>query len=256
MKDELSPKTFLSPYDLFGYLIPGLFTLGGLAFINPPVHVSLARLYHSGTFLDVAILSGIAYIAGHLIAAMSSVLIERLILQGFLGYPTRRFLSVQQKKVGIAKLSWCIGNFLLAGYFRSFTPQFQKELRSLFKEKFRFESDETHDLFWLASSYLSIHNQTAYRRAYHFVELYGFARNTCLSFLLLAVAPFLPGSIIPSHIPLTPFCWFILFFICSYFMFLNYTKFIRRLDEETYRSFVITSYEETKKSSQNTWSHR
>ena len=121
MREETSLKTYFWAYDIFGYLLPGLLVLVGFAKGNQWVSDSLFNLWESPDILKLIVLIGIAYVTGDLVAAVSSYLLERLILRWTLGYPTDRMFS--------DTLSWwCLPlKMLFPGYFRAYSEGFRKE---------------------------------------------------------------------------------------------------------------------------------
>lgn len=254
MKDELSPRGYFWPYDIFGYLVPGAVFLGAtlLAWPKSREFVTLDPVWAAIAFLTIA------YILGHVIAALSSTLFERTIVKWLLGYPTERQFSdswvpktwfgkwLDKSKLG----KWALHavNFLLFGYFDPYSAAFQARFREIFTRTFSVpfppregnrsrsgpgESDQ-RDLFWLVWSHIATHNPVAFRRATHFLELYGFARNLSLSFLALAVGPLL--------IPVWSFgseaLWVTSCLAVAGTLFISYTKMFYRAHNEIYRAFV------------------
>ena len=96
---------------------------------------------------------------------------------------------------------------------------------------------DEHDRFWLAWEYISLHHSTGYRRATHFLELYGFSRNTSVSFLLLCLLPLIRDW----HINYNTQSWVGFSLSAAFFLFLNYVKLLRRMNDEVYRAFVVAT---------------
>lgn len=233
MKEETNPKTYFWAYDIFGYLLPGLLVLVGFAKGNQWIHDNLSTHWNSLNVLNVIVLIGAAYVVGHIVAALSSYALERLVLRWTLGYPTARMFS------GTLRWRWYLLKVLFPGYFRAYSEAFQRKFDQCFEDRFGMIPGDHHDRFWLAWSYISLHHAPAFRRATHFLELYGFSRNMSMGFLLVAFNPWLPSW--RSPIPAT--CWVLISLLSAWFMFVNYTKLLRRLNDEVYRGFVVCSLE-------------
>lgn len=128
-----------------------------------------------------------------------------------------------------------IFKFIFPGYFRSYSKEFRESILKKFKNRYPELNKNTHDLFWVCFSWISINHSTVYRRATHFLELYGFSRNICRSFILIAFLPLLPqwtGFISGWILSITSIA-------VSLIMFINYTKLLRRLNDEVYRGFYV-----------------
>lgn len=91
-------------------------------------------------------------------------------------------------------------------------------------------------MFWISFSYISLHHPIAYKRATHFLELYGFSRNMSMSFVFISLLPIFPhwnNDFIASWILST-----VSLFI-AFILFVNYTKLLRRLNDEVFRGFYV-----------------
>jgi len=226
-------------YDLFGYLLPGSLVLAAVGKFNRLGHDLIASRWGSGRIQDVALLVGLAYFLGHLVAALSSLVLEKAILRKVLGYPTSRMFPNQAEKTP----GWWrrkfhrVRRFLFPGYFRDYTEQFRRVLDRHFFATFGFDASDDHDRFWLIWEWVSLHHAVAHRRATHFLDLYGFSRNTSLACLAIALLPLTPGADCP--LPRVP--WSVGWSLAAFVLFSNYTKLMRRMDDEVYRAFVAAS---------------
>jgi len=120
------------------------------------------------------------------------------------------------------------------GYFRSYSNQFQRKFAEVFKKRFGLSDFDQHDYFWLAWSYVAANHAVAYRRATHFLELYGFTRNMSMTFLIIGTATWFCGwtNFVNGYV-YSAVC-----FVSAGALFSNYTKLLRRLNDEVYRAFV------------------
>lgn len=230
-----SKKHYFWGYDIFGYLLPGALFALIAAKSNSWIYDQLAGHWKNPDLslginvVDILILLFFVYILGHVISGISSFLLERLLLRKTLDYPTfRMFNETEGRVLGVFKA-------LFPGYFRAYSEEFRNSILKKYKKRYPDLKENTHDLFWVCFSWLSMHHSTAYRRATHFLELYGFSRNICMSFILIAFLPALPHWTNFIH-------WSILSgmsIFVALIMFINYTKLLRRLNDEVYRGFYI-----------------
>lgn len=227
--NEKNPNINFWAYDIFGYLLPGLLLLAGYAKANTCIYEIIHPHWISGKYADYAILLGIAYTLGHLISGLSSFFLERLILRHILKYPTRQMFKENDDTSIFIK-------FLFPGYFRPYTKVFQNTVKEKIKTEFNIDIMEDHDIFWLCWSFVCINHSVAYRRATHFLELYGFSRNMSMSFLLLV--PLSWFSQWNNFI--NGFLWSISALFIAWILYVNYTKLLRRLNDEVFRAFVVS----------------
>jgi len=179
----------------------------------------------------------LSYLVGHLVAALSSLLLEKALLDGLLKYPTARMFD-DGAASGAKKLPWLrrvVKTVLAPGYCRPYSPQFIAAFKRRFKRIFGFDFVDYHDVFWLVWSYVSLHHAAAFQRATHFLNLYGFARNTSMALAVAAATPVWWRCW--AH-PIPVWLWILACAACAYLMFVNYAKLIRRLNDEIYRGFV------------------
>lgn len=226
-------------YDLFGYLLPGTLVLAAAGKFNRVGHDLIAGRWNSGRIQDVALLIGLAYVLGHLVAALSSLFLEKLLLRKVLGYPTSRMFPAPATTTPgkVRKIGSRLLRFFFPGYFRAYTEQFRTALDGHFVAAFGLNPTDDHDRFWLIWEWISLHHTVAHRRATHFLDLYGFSRNTAFACLSIALLPFLPAA----ACPLTATAWAGGWAVAAYVLFSNYTKLMRRMDDEVYRGFVAAA---------------
>lgn len=256
MNKESSNQYFIA-YDIFGYLIPGLVFIGITAKANTWWMDHVVRGRCSGNAADTVILLGFAYVVGHVISAISSFFVERIVLRKIFGYPSNVMFPETSSNIqkttkqsiwfqAWSVICWLIRRLkLLAAfairvnpqeYLRPYSSDFQLRVRNQFEQTFGFQPKDTYDLFWLTWSYVAMHNEVCFKRAMHFVNLYGFARNISLTLLFAAVLPYLPYWNADLEVSSKLWCWSCL--AVSLIMFSNYAKLMRRSNSEIYRAFV------------------
>jgi hypothetical protein len=172
-------------YDFFGYLAAG-FTL--LVFVDAsladPALWDLDLTLSRGITLTVA-----AYVTGHLVAHLSSTLLQDFFVRRVLGSPAAVLLGARSS-------GW---RHLFPGYFAPLPPEVVARLGSPGWTVGAAEAAYTR-------AFVSISMDADLREFLRtFLNLYGFARNMSLTFLigavLLAVASFAPGRTIPIWMP-------------------------------------------------------
>lgn len=226
------PKTTFWAYDIFGYLIPGLLVLEAFLVGTRQGQSLFAPKGNELGYADLAAIVGAAYLVGHCVAALSSLFLERVLLKHVLAYPTVRMFALPSQQ----QAKW-----VFASYRRPYSAGFQQLFDERFESVFAFrahgrEADE-HDRFWLAWEFISVHHPVGYRRATHFLELYGFSRNASLSFLVLAFLPLVPDW----RSTYTNWTWVTFSLVAALVLFVNYVKLLRRMNDEVYRAFVVAT---------------
>jgi len=230
LKDSIASNVTFWAYDIFGYLLPGLLILAAAWLTNCRLRNIVTEFPNMEYLASLAVLASVAYLTGHIVAALSSVVLERSFLKHAIGYPSQWLLSLADEKD--YKL------FKLFGHYKSaYSAEFRDHFLKLFEQTFGFKPTDSQDIFMLCWSYVSISHPNAYKRATHFLELYGFSRNVSMVFLLLCLLPFLPGW--NSFFATMP--WFIFCLLSGLLMFKNYTKLLRRCDDEVIRGFVVAT---------------
>lgn len=192
-------------YDFFGYLLPGFFFI--CLFIVDydftkviEYYYSKKTLYglnrHDGTFLydylfsyltwnsdrdfkftGLILLILFCYTLGHIIAALSSFIIEKCFNQFFLGFPSSNLLT-------IGKRTWL--QRIFKNYTSPFSKEFIKDFNDIFEQRFGVNKS-SKDKYWLCFSDISKYLPMAYNRIIHFLNLYGFSRNVAGAFLIYLV---------------------------------------------------------------------
>jgi len=233
-------------YDIFGYLIPGLtFLILLLLSYDIPKAIELIVLKISEEtitktypFIFIEIVSSIqmspifitafiilvSYIVGHIIAVFASLIFERFIVEKYLNYPTANLFSGKSPK-------W---NLFFPKYRRSYGNEFIEQFNISFKKQFGIPPEDPNDIFWISFEFVANHCPNAFARSIHFLNLYGFSRNLSMSFLLSSMT--LTIVWFSYDIPLSMLQISIYIFI-SIFLFWNYLKLLRRLNDEVYRGF-------------------
>ena len=237
------PRSTFWPYDVFGYLLPGLSLLAAGAFGNDYIAARVGDRWQSGSVADLALVIGGAYVLGHIVAALSSWLIERVALRSVWGYPTHFMFGGTPRPADSAlqRLRILVINAMSPGYTRPYSGAFVQAFDEIFAAALGSSHLnpplDDHDRFWLAWEYISLRHAAAYRRATHFLELYGFSRNTSMAFLLCAFVPAVPGW---KH-PMSAGLWVALATLIGWLLLCNYVKLLRRMNDEVYRGFVVAA---------------
>lgn len=229
MADSGTQATYFWPYDIFGYLLPGIIIWAPLTQFHMSVRSVIEARYNQDSVVDNALLIVVCYITGHLVAAVSSMLLERGCLRLTFGYPVtqmlgeyskgpfpRRFVMkctrlYQSRWFSKMKDGFVLGYVYTAakvlfdfsrrrldwlpGFVHPMDRSFVSALESHFKAKFDIENSDwtvqrrSHDLYWTIQAYVIETMPATNRMSMHFVELYGFSRNASAAFLVCAFYP-------------------------------------------------------------------
>ncbi|KPL00231.1 MAG: hypothetical protein AMJ91_05060 [candidate division Zixibacteria bacterium SM23_73_3] len=233
-------------YDFFGYLLPGI-TFGALIIfsfdIREAVHLVTNKIlgeadisHYPFLFKDFILLLHespwfislfgllVAYLLGHVLAALSSYFVERLLVQSWLKYPTENMFGLSGKK----KV------FFFRNFRRSHSPNFIAQFKSQFETHFKIPLSSPNDIFWITWSFVAHNCPIAFARSSHFLNLYAFSRNLSMTFLMAALLLFVFElfSCLTVH-------WLLILLYCliAVILYWNYLKLLRRLNDEVYRSF-------------------
>jgi len=210
-------KLPFSVYDFFGYVFSGFiivasvdFATGASILLRPdmPVHYGL-------------LLTGLAYLVGHVVAIPSSIILEKFLIGRVFGRPSAHML--EEKKKG-----------LLPFLFPVFYTPFPSKTREAILNKAKSQGHDTpgEDLFYLAFSKVKDLEKPAIR-INNFLNLYGFSRNVSfaffISFWIFAIVGY----------PCKTFCFpavGALAMSCG--MFLRYLKFYYLYSKEIYLTYL------------------
>ena len=249
-------KSSFTLYDIFGYLLPGFFLVsllvldydaakiireysrnGSITYeAISELHLKtelLLRFFSSGSLNDFKFIPFLlflifCYLIGHVVAAFSSYLLERVIVKQFWGYPS--FLLLRIKKT---KEHWPYQNFK-----RPFDEAIIKKIDSAVAEIFG-ESVERANYYWICYSYLVTARPYLTPRAHHFVNLYGFSRNVAGTFLLYVIFRIaILRGIIGSPINYENWIMIGIYIFVCLLMFGSYLKLFRRQAIDIYYLFL------------------
>ena len=216
-----------SVYDFFGYLSSGTIALVGASFAYQGVDAFRLELTVSQGLACVIA----AYLAGHVVASVSSFLLERRLTRRLIGSPT----------------SWLFAQEVQAACWRRVLNQYHKPLpeetatRVLTAAKDRAGIDEPGEaLFYHCFSVVRT-DEFARERLATFLNLYGFARNTSMATLmstaLIGVAIFVNDRVGPAELRVGA----LLAITAGVAMYLRYLKFYRQYSVELYVTYAETN---------------
>lgn len=194
----------LRAYDFFGYLSAGFILVAAWD------QLLGLRLLSRGHLPPVlwAVLIGAAYIAGHAVSHVSSVVLERIVVRAWLGSPTKALMATTRPKVR---------GFLFPGYFHSLDVSTRRRL-SVIQANLGLDPQEPDALFNSAFAVLA-RDPGVLARLDEFRDLYGFARNTSTALLVALVGMALGGL---------PVSWVVGCGVVALVMFYRYLKFYRQ----------------------------
>ena len=223
-------KIPFSAYDFFGYLASGFLVLAAVDFGFEGGW--LLRENHAiayGVFWTF-----VAYVAGHVIAHLSSWLLEHSFLRGALR-SCEETLFEDKPKTRWAKL--------FPGYYKPF-PKETRE-RVLEKAKKLAGIDKPSRGLFFHCHPIAMAQPAAKERLASFLNLYGFCRNVSMAFLLTAAALLIAAV---YHLDFDPmsfttasasrFWWFLAAVASAVGMFYRYLKFFKHYTEEVFRAYA------------------
>lgn len=262
-KVSTNVKNIFTLYDIFGYLIPGatfviLIWIGlhpeilkyliGLSYSVPTIIIILSKYWTIWIIIGLVI----TYILGHIIASISSMLFEKIIIGECLKYPTYNMLpqniidehlgsklnTKNKREKGVKKL-----NNILLGYRGSMGNETVKIFCDLFVKKFGEQGKsillkDKFNIFVLCFSSIKETCPLSYERIINYVSAYGFSRNSSMVFFLAAIIV----SILKFNLLFMLTC-----LIIAFFLFRQYLKFLRRVNDETFYQFMVLNWDNCNK---------
>lgn len=192
-------------YDFFGYLLPGFFFCC-LFIVDYDLTKVLNHYYNNRSliglernhdtfvldyffkyltwnsdsnfkFATLILFILFCYTLGHIIAAVSSFIIERSFNKNCLGFPSKNLLLN-------SKRTWFQRVF--KNYTNPFEESFITDFNKVFEQRFN-NSHSFKDKYWLCFSDIAKYLPTAYNRIIHFLNLYGFSRNVAAAFMIYLI---------------------------------------------------------------------
>ena len=207
-------------YDFWAYLSSGSLFL----YIVDYVAASGVFDRPQWTVVQTIVVISAAYVVGHLVAGLSSVILERWIVGRVLGPPRETLFGKCKAPRFLQKL--------LPGYFQALPKQIQDA--ALARSAASGVGTPGEAMFWLA--FVEAKNsKTAMDRIESFLNLYGFCRNIALVFLI--AAPVLIMRFGLDAVPRQDLWLGLGSLVIGAGMMLRYLKFLRHFAVE-----VVTQY--------------
>ena len=243
-------------YDLTGYLLPGFFFVclfiidydlstllrynaahpeGFTKLAANELHFKMEYFFNFLTwnsdsdfkFTTVLISLLFCYVTGHIIAAISSYLIESLLNHGLLKFPSENLLDISKR----SKMQKVFKN-----YTRAFEVDFIRKFNEVYEKRFNTKPKEK-DVFWLCFADISNHCPMGFNRVIHFVNLYGFSRNISGALIIYVILRIAAWPLLSSTIDGYTILILVCYFICALIMTKNYLKLFYRQCAELYYHF-------------------
>lgn len=276
---RLSPIPF-TLYDILGYLLPGFFllivmvadhdlslvvqyyldkgySLAGIElecgqgdFLLPYL-IRFVNWHESSSWLSIfpiLLLLILCFLIGHIIAALSSTFIEKFIFQKLFRFADDNLFKPYSARSGAHSQKRIP---IISRYQRPLADTFLKSFKKVINKRFRHDV-HTKEYFWLCYAEVIRKSPAGYSRIQHWVNLYGFARNTATVFW----GYFLFKSIllgIKRYNADIKFYWFsgqsfvlLFFLLAGFILFLTYVKFYRRMAVDLFLLFYSINSEPTK----------
>lgn len=220
-------KIPFSTYDFFGYLASGFLTLAAADYALAWGWLTMKEIPIGIGFLFLVT----AYILGHLMAHLSSVILETYFLRKVLKSPEIHLFSEPSKSF------W---RYLFPGNFKPFSVETKERVLSCAEEEG--VSDIGRALFFHCHPIVK-KEQAVLERLNSFLNLYGFSRNISMSFFIAFVILIAGGiqNVLFSENPdleTRYFLWSGICLIASYGMYIRYLKFFRHYTVEVFISYA------------------
>ena len=177
MKELKIPFTF---YDFFGYFLPGLIAIVIIIIFLSPSHDAenfkpvIDTISKIGILLSLFLIF-LCYTIGHLMATLSSLILEKLILSRLFPHrmpENRLFPSISKEKQLFSK---------------EFTEKFKGAVETYFNIKVD-NKIKRSEIFWMCNAVIVNECPNIYARVFVFLSFYGFARTMSLIFGFSTIA--------------------------------------------------------------------
>ena len=215
----LQDKIPFDAYDFFAYLASGAIILFALTEVLPASVFTLGSTVGSTAFGVVA-----AYVLGHVVAQVSSTVLEQVFVKRLLSHPVLVLLAATP--VG----PW---RHVFREFGRSLPVHSQLSVKARFADAHVPEADI--EAIIALVTYTAMRDAVAAGRLEKFLRLYGFARNAATacaaSAALLTVAKPTPGHVASS----------VILSLAAYVLCLRYLKFYRLYFRESLLSYSASA---------------
>ena len=249
--ESVDPKVYFWPYDIFGYLLPGLVVTVPLVQAHEDVRALFEDRFASDDWFDVAIFVAVPISLDIWWRASPVFVLERVVVQAY-GYPTFQFFLPEAEGRWRRGWRWFKSRLLrrvFPGYCHPYSHDFRTALDGSFRRTFGFGIDggpggrSFHDLFWTSWLYVAERSPVAFKMGNHMLELYGFSRNTSMSLILIAFLPLVSGLELSAsrRTPSPGVARRGLAVRClgsAFFLYTNYTKLLRRQNDIVFKAFA------------------
>lgn len=222
------PSIPFSAYDVFAYLASGFVVIAAADFAFPGTWILDADL----TVIQVFVWVGVAYIVGHVVAAVSAPLFQELVVEEKLGKREKAlFGGAEWQRRTKSWLKW-----LFPGYFEPLPA----EIRALVEARAREAgiAPEGDGLFLYCDAQMRQKPEVAPVLA-NFLNIYAFARNACLA-ALIAAALLVSGAFFNRPNWETKAWLAAAAVVASIFLFYRYLKFFRLYARDVFLFYSIS----------------
>ncbi len=213
-------KIPFSVYDFFGYLSSGFIILYAADFTFGFGFIAAKEI---GVQI-IALLAILSYTIGHLVANISSYVLEHTIARRLLGPPEKILLSPAKKT---------ILRFIFPIYYKPFPSRFMDAV--LNKAKTEGYPEAGRSLFLHCHS-IAKKNDTTNERLSTFLNLYGFSRNMCMAFIICSAIVSIGAKLNPACSDKCSLLVLAAIFL-AIGLFYRYLKFYKHYTEEVYRTY-------------------
>ncbi|MGB9591385.1 MAG: hypothetical protein ACPL1K_02595 [Candidatus Kryptoniota bacterium] len=258
-KPQVQPrvKNVFTLYDFFGYFIPGVALLTALLLSRFAIDIKLLLAGKNDSSRFVAMLTQfkenwivwitigivVTYLIGHVVSALSSMVLEKLVVGKILKYPTFNMLETTVSRAKNRKLKNYIMYNILLGYRGSMGNHTVEIFRTIFNAVFGYHGRNILDydrfnVFPICFSYVKEKCPVTYERVMNYVSSYGFARNSAMAFIIAALLVICRFPVNYPYVLISS----ILDIVIALLLFRQYLKFLRRVNDEVFFQFMIINW--------------
>ena len=224
-------------YEFYAYLTAGLVVLFSLDY---GINQGAIMLRENWPFIQIVFAIAMAYVAGHIVAGLASVVMERWVVHRLLRSPVAVMLGLGKPRFG----ENIVRRLFIGRYYEPQSETFRTIVLKCVGEKLGIEPEKISDpeeVFQVAFPVARAIPDTA-ARLDEFRRMYGFARNVAFAGVMAAAAIAYRAKSAGED---TLYFWAGLIVLLSLWMFGRYLKFYAAFGAEVLRTYAAGAQEKS-----------
>ena len=217
-------------YDFYAYLTAGMVVLFS---VDYGINGGAIMLRESWPFIQCVFVIAMAYIVGHIIAGLASIVLERWVVHRLLRSPVAVMMGLGKPRFR----ETIVGRLFVGRYYEPLPEKIRANILDGVAGKLGTESkkiDDAEEVFQVAFAIARTVSDSA-ERMDAFLRLYGFARNVALSGVVGAAAMIYRATAAGED---TPYWWAGIIVFLSISMFGRFLKFYAAYGAEVLRTYA------------------